>query len=293
MADDRDRPWWRDRYGESTRPKEARGGIKAHSQRGAFGQSWWAKRWVDVLERLELGGRLTRGRAYARRGQVLDIKVEEGSVQASVQGSRDAPYAVTIRVHALTAADWHKVALSLRREARFAAKLLASEMPEDVEEAFKGTGVSLFPARRAELATECSCPDWANPCKHIAAVYYLLGEEFDRDPFLIFQLRGLSREGLMALLRAPEAEPKPKKTRAKSSPAPRPEPLPSDPGAFWGGGEVPPSPEVRAPEHAAALLRRLGPFSFWRGRTPMTAELDPLYERAAAKALAVFVGGSK
>ena len=293
MADDRDRPWWRDRYGESTRPKEARGGIKAHSRRGAFGQSWWARRWLDVLERLELGGRLTRGRAYARRGQVLDIKVEEGSVHASVQGSRDDPYAVTIRVHALSAADWEKVAPTLRREARFAAKLLASEMPEDVEEAFKGTGVSLFPARRAELATECSCPDWANPCKHIAAVYYLLGEEFDRDPFLIFQLRGLSREGLVALLRAPGSEPKPKKTRAKSSPAPRPEPLPADPEAFWGGGEVPAPPEVRAPEHPAALLRRLGPFSFWRGRTPMTAELAPLYESAAARALDVFVGGSR
>ncbi|HET6899621.1 MAG TPA: SWIM zinc finger family protein [Vicinamibacteria bacterium] len=293
MADDRDRPWWRDRYGESTRPKEARGGIKAHSRRGAFGQSWWARRWLDVLERLELGGRLTRGRAYARRGQVLDIKVEEGCVGASVQGSRDEPYSVTIRVHALSPADWRKVADSLRRQARFAAKLLASEMPEDVEDAFKGTGVSLFPARRAELATECSCPDWANPCKHIAAVYYLLGEEFDRDPFLIFQLRGLSREGLVALLRAPEPEAKPKKTRARSSPAARPEPLPADPAVFWGGGEVPPLPEVRAPEQAAALLRRLGPFSFWRGKTPMTAELDPLYERAAAKALDVFVGGSK
>jgi uncharacterized Zn finger protein len=164
-------------------------------------------------------------------------------------------------------------------------------MPEDVEEAFKGTGVSLFPARRAELATECSCPDWANPCKHIAAVYYLLGEEFDRDPFLIFQLRGLSREGLVALLRSPR--PEKKRGRLRASSASPVEPLPADPAAFWSGGELPPAPEVRAPDTTAALLRRLGPFSFWRGRTPMTAELDPLYTRAAAYALDVFVGGSR
>jgi uncharacterized Zn finger protein len=200
MPDDRDRPWWRDRSRDSSGPREARGGIKAHSRRGAFGQSWWARRWLDVLERLELGGRLTRGRSYARRGQVLDITIEEGLVRASVQGSRSEPYAVTIRVRPLSASEWGKVAESLRGQARFAAKLLASEMPEDVEEAFKGTGVTLFPARRAELATECSCPDWANPCKHIAAVYYLLGEEFDRDPFLIFRLRGIEREELLPRL---------------------------------------------------------------------------------------------
>jgi uncharacterized Zn finger protein len=289
MPDDRKRPWWMDR--ESSGPKEARGGIKAHSRRGAFGQSWWARRWLDVLERLELGGRLTRGRSYARRGQVLDITIEEGSVRASVQGSRTDPYLITIRVRALSAPEWRKVGESLRGQARFAAKLLASEMPEDVEEAFKGTGVSLFPARRAELATECSCPDWANPCKHIAAVYYLLGEEFDRDPFLIFQLRGLSREGLVDLLRSPRPEHKRRRTAA--SPVTPAAPLPTDPVAFWSAGEIPPAPEVRAPDTTAALLRRLGPFSFWRGRTAMTAELDPLYERAAVRALDVFVGGSR
>ena len=286
MPDDRDRPWWRDRD-EPFGPKEARGGIKAHSRRGAFAQSWWARRWLDVLEKLELGGRLTRGRTYARRGQVLDIAIEEGSVRASVQGSRTEPYVITIRVRALSAADWRKVADSLRRQARFAAKLLASEMPEDVEDAFKGTGVSLFPARRAELETDCSCPDWANPCKHIAAVYYLLGEEFDRDPFLIFRLRGLSREGLVALLESPRPERKRGRATAPAAPVER---LPADPAAFWSGGEIPPAPEVRPPDAAAALLGRLGPFSFWRGKTPMAAELDPLYVPAAARALDVFVG---
>ncbi|HEY8148692.1 MAG TPA: SWIM zinc finger family protein [Vicinamibacteria bacterium] len=290
MPRDRDRPWWRDP--EASGPREARGGIKAHSRRGSFGQSWWARRWLDVLERLELGGRLTRGRSYARRGQVLDIAIEEGRVKASVQGSRPDPYTVTVKIALLSAPAWRSVAQSLRQEARFVAKLLASEMPEDVEEAFKRAGVALFPARRAELVTECSCPDWSNPCKHIAAVYYLLGEEFDRDPFLIFQLRGLSRAEMVALLRSPRSEhaARPRLSTASAIPA---EPLPADPAAFWSGGEIPPAPEVRVPDTTAALLRRLGPFSFWRGKRPMTAELDPLYGRAAARALDIFVGGRR
>jgi uncharacterized Zn finger protein len=289
MPRDRDRPWWRDP--EASGPREARGGIKAHSRRGAFGQSWWARRWLDVLERLELGGRLTRGRSYARRGQVLDIAIEEGRVVAKVQGSRKEPYAVTVQIPPLSALAWQGVAESMRQEARFVAKLLASEMPEDVEEAFKRAGVSLFPVRRADLVTECSCPDWSNPCKHIAAVYYLLGEEFDRDPFLIFQLRGLSREGLVALLRSPRSE-RAERRRSAAGAIPA-EPLPADPAAFWSGGEIPPPADVRVPDATAALLRRLGPFSFWRGKSPMTAELDPLYERAAARALEIFVGGRR
>ena len=295
MGRDDDRWWWRGRP-EPSRPREARGGIKAHSRRGAFGRSWWARRWLDALERLDLGGRLTRGRSYARRGQVLDIAIEEGCVRASVQGSRKDPYAVTMRVRPLSAVAWREVGESFRREARFAAKLLASEMPEDVEEAFASARVSLFPAERRDLATECSCPDWSNPCKHIAAVYYLLGEEFDRDPFLLFQLRGLSREGLLALLDRPA----PARTRASRGRRDRPgpavaatgpiDPLPADPAAFWSGGEAPPPEQVHVPEATAALLRRLGPFPFWRGRAPLASALEPAYARASARALDVSVG---
>jgi uncharacterized Zn finger protein len=294
MARDDDRRWWRD-FPPPSHPREVKGGIKAHSRRGAFGRSWWARRWLEALERLDLGGRLTRGRSYARRGQVLDIAIEEGRVKASVQGSRKDPYAVAIRVRPLSAVAWRGVGESLRREARFAAKLLASEMPEDVEEAFGRAGVSLFPARRDELVTECSCPDWSNPCKHIAAVYYLLGEEFDRDPFLIFQMRGLPREGLVALLdspavgRAPAAPTRiPPGTRV--APTDAADPLPVNPDAFWSGGETPPPEEVRVPDATAAVLQRLGPFPFWRGESPLAAALDPAYARASARALDVYLG---
>ena len=291
MPKDRDPDWWRSRYPEKAGPRDAPGGIKAHSKRGRFGQSWWARRWLEVLERLDLGGRLSRGRAYARRGQVLEVEVEEGCVTASVQGSRADPYAVTIRVDVLTPATWRKVGRHLCREARFAAKLLASEMPEDVEEAFTAAGVSLFPASRAELRTECSCPDWSNPCKHIAAVYYLLGEEFDRDPFLVFRLRGLSQEGLRALLEDSAA-----RTSAPSLPAAAdadalaPDPMNADTALFWSGADLPAFGDVRIPDPPPALLTRAGPFPFWRGPVPVAAALEDAYVRASLQALDVYLG---
>ena len=178
----------------------AKGGIRAQSKKGQFGQSWWAKRWIAVLEGFDIGARLGRGRSYARNGQVLEINIGKGLVRAKVQGSRPKPYEITIQARTIAPGDWEKLAKALASQAIFAAKLLAGEMPRDIEKAFEGAGLSLFPAQLGDLQTKCSCPDWSNPCKHIAAVYYLLGEEFDRDPFLIFALRGLARDEFLALL---------------------------------------------------------------------------------------------
>lgn len=193
---------WRnyDDYFPQSRPRQARGGIKAQTQRGSFGATWWAHRWLQVLEQFDLGARLSRGRSYARSGQVLEIKIAVGEVTARVQGSRPTPYAVTINLPPLKDKQWRQVGAVLAGQAVFAAMLLAGQMPPEIESAFTAAGQSLFPTQPAELMTSCSCPDWSNPCKHVAAVYYLLGEEFDRDPFLLFRLRGLDRAGLVALL---------------------------------------------------------------------------------------------
>ena len=229
-----------DEYFPPSRPRAAKGGIKAQSKRGTFGASWWAQRWIAVLESFNLGARLQRGRSYARKGQVLSIDVVKSTVKAKVQGSRPTPYAVTIRVKALTADDWKKLTAALSSQALFAAKLLAGEMPQDIEEGFKEVGLSLFPEKLKDLTTECSCPDWSNPCKHIAAVYYLLGEEFDRDPFLLFKLRGLSREelvGQLGGLGAPQPTKKTVKKRVSkksggSTSVIPPEPLSVDSASF-------------------------------------------------------------
>ena len=277
-----------------SRPREAKGGIRAQSRRGAFGESWWARRWISVLESFDLGARLGRGRAYARKGQVLDVTVERGLVEARVQGSRPEPYKVAIRVKTLSSPQWRRAAAALGREARFAAKLLAAEMPEDVEKAFEKAGLSLFPKRRTDLTTECSCPDWSNPCKHIAAVYYLLGEEFDRDPFLVFKLRGMAREELVGLLGAAPAPGGARGAEApldEEAPAP-PEPLRPDTDAFWAGGELPADSfgEVSVPATAAALVRRLGRFPFWRGTASLIDAVEPVYAQASARGLDVFLG---
>jgi len=297
-------------YFPPSRPRAAKGGIKAQSKRGAFGESWWAKRWIQVLESFNIGARLGRGRSYARSGQVTEIEIDEGEVRAKVQGSRPKPYSVSIRIKTFAKADAKKLSDVLGRKAIFAAKLLAGEMPQDIEDAFREARLALFPEKLRDLQTECSCPDWSNPCKHIAAVYYLLGEEFDRDPFLIFKLRGLRREELVATSDRKEELPPKRRTKTRPSgsappveavvePAPRAEPLPADPDAFWGAA-APSTPaatsvwgDARVPPVAAALAKRLGSFPFWRGEETFLDEMERIYDEASESALATFFGAEQ
>lgn len=285
-----------------SRPLQARGGIKAQSKRGTFGESWWAKRWIAVLESFDIGSRLGRGRSYARRGQVLSIDIDKGLVKAKVQGSSPTPYNVTIKLNVLSTANWRQLATVLSQQAIFTAKLLAGEMPQDIEQAFKDAGLSLFPTQLKDLQTECSCPDWSNPCKHIAAVYYLLGEEFDRSPFLLFTLRGMNREELVRLLGQEESKGKPKRKaqkpevdNAQSEPAPTPEPLPVTAADFWCGSALPEGMfgEVRIPATPATLVKRLGSFPFWRGQEKFLSAMESVYTQASPRGLEVFLGEQK
>jgi uncharacterized Zn finger protein len=303
---------------EPTKPIEVKGGIKAKSKRGSFVQSWWAKRWIKTLESFNLGARLTRGKTYARKGQVTSIKIETGLVRAKVQGSNPKPYSVTIKVRTLTGSEWELLAERLALKPIFAAKLLAGEMPEDIDSAFKEIGLSLFPEKLDDLETDCSCPDWSNPCKHIAAVYYLLGEEFDRDPFLIFKLRGVDMDDFMSILgkgsgpedlvaearnplEGPNVEIRSEtgaqnKTKISSFSQ---EPLPLDPKTFWG--KIPenpeegkrPSLEVHIPPAAAALPKRLGKFPFWRGEEDLLEVLEDIYKEASSSGMMIFLGERK
>ena len=273
-------------------PREAKGGIKAQSKRGGFGESWWAKRWIHVLESFNIGARLGRGRSYARNGQVLSIEIEKGKIHSKVQGSRPKPYSVQIEIKTLSASDWKKLARAFSREAIYSAKLLAGEMPPDIEKAFKDMKLSLFPERLKDLKTECSCPDWSNPCKHIAAVYYLLGEEFDRDPFLIFKLRGMSREDLVGLMG--EADPKtaPKKTEPEVTPVRlEEEPLTPEVSRFWSGDPLPADffGEVTIPPVPATLPKRLGNFPFWRGEARFLDVMEAIYRDASPMGLKIFL----
>jgi uncharacterized Zn finger protein len=276
--------WW-ERHG----PRLPSHGIKAHTRRGAFGKTWWASRWIAALEQLVGPARLARGRTYARTGQVVSLEVDHEGVKAVVQGSRPEPYHVSIEFKRLSDADWERVVEAMSAEALFAARLLSSEMPEHIEEAFTSVNCSLFPADEGDMRTDCTCPDWANPCKHIAAVHYLLGERFDQDPFLMFQLRGRSQAEIVAALRA-------LRSGADSEATPEVEPaVEPDLATFWS---LPPQTEEVAlhfalPESDALPIKRLGPPPFVRdqaARAAATRAMEKLYQQIGEYALLLALG---
>ena len=199
----------------SSRPRAVDGGLKARSARGAIAQTWWSRRFIEVLEGIGMGSRLQRGRSYARKGQVITLDVDPGLVTAQVQGSRVRPYKVRIGIGAFDKSEWAQVEGALAKNAWYAAALLSGEMPDDIEEVFAGLGLPLFPATPRDLSLDCSCPDDAVPCKHIAATFYLLAESFDDDPFAILAWRGRGREDLLANVQAARSNGRPAADRAE------------------------------------------------------------------------------
>jgi uncharacterized Zn finger protein len=189
-------------YPPPARPRPVDGGLKARTTRGEFAATWWSERFIAVLNDIGIQSRLQRGRRYARAGQVISFDVDAGMVTARVQGSRARPYRIRIGITAYGKLEWAKLERALADDAWYAARLLAGEMPDDIEDVFTRLGLPLFPASTGELSMDCSCPDWEIPCKHIAAVFYLLAEAFDDDPFTILAWRGREREELLGKLQA-------------------------------------------------------------------------------------------
>ena len=167
-----------------------------------FGATWWGRLWIKGLEQLgdDYENRLPRGKKYAEDGHVSHFGVKPGEIEARVHGRKT--YNVTLGLPALTSAQWDKALARIAQESRFVASLLAGEMPQGLDETFREAGASLYPRVPKELQTHCDCPDWANPCKHVAAVCYVMAEALDRDPWLLFDLRGKSREEVLQSLQA-------------------------------------------------------------------------------------------
>ncbi|TCD47218.1 SWIM zinc finger family protein [Chlorobium sp. N1] len=266
---------------EPTTPKKVDNGIKAQSRRGAFARQWWGKAWIAVLERFNDAARLARGRAYARKGQVTDLQFTGKGVVAKVQGSRSSPYRVTVRLRPYAEGEWQRLVGVFRENPVLVARILGGEMPEEIEALCRKAGLPLFPAAFGDIEASCSCPDYAHPCKHLAAVFYLLAEAFDRDPFLLFALRGIERDALFTALGAnrsggPETDEEHGKGLA--------EPLPADPALFWSSPDGPPLPGLHEerPADSAILARRLGPIPFWRSERDFLAEIHSI-SRAASE----------
>jgi uncharacterized Zn finger protein len=186
---------------EPSKPVRVEGGIRARTQRGSIGEQWWSRRFIDLLESFADKGRLQRGRTYARQGQVLELSVAAYEVTAKVQGSRRRPYTVALGIDVIDGPDWEDIEQALASRAVFRARLLAGEMPPEIEEVFAEFGIPLFPRSARDLHIMCSCPDYGEPCKHAAAALYLLAEAFDDDPFLILAWNGRTKDQLLTTLR--------------------------------------------------------------------------------------------
>jgi uncharacterized Zn finger protein len=278
------RPW--ERFPSSPKKPPPAHGIKAKKP----GLTWWGQRWLSALERISEGyaGRLARGRSYARAGRTHDLLVEPGRVTAKVTGSRAEPYDVTIELVALSEAQWDAAIARMTAKAQFAAELLGGQMPKDIDEAFHAAGASLFPSSAADLVTHCSCPDWANPCKHVAATHYVLGDAFDRDPFLLFELRGKNKQRVLNALRLSRSgRTRAAKGRAERRTATAKVRLGKLSAADYDKprGALPALRfSFEEPSAPAIVLRQLGAPASWQGSESPADVLAPLLHAAADKA---------
>lgn len=253
----------------TAKPRLPANGIRATSQRGTIGTQWWSRRFLAAIESPQTGGRLTRGRSYARSGQVLSLTIMPGTVTSRVQGSRRRPYDVVLSVPVFRDADWKRIIPALAGQATFTAALLTGQLPQDIDDTLQELGVSLFPASR-QLKTECSCPDWGNPCKHAAAVCFLLAEQFDSDPFALLALRGMDRQQLLAEISAQRLSDAEIGTAEAVGGV-------DELNRFWDAGPLPPLPPP-VDAAAAGVLERLGPVGITVRGYDLAELLAPAYE---------------
>jgi len=271
-----------------------------------FGRTWWGQRFIKALERFTDPARLGRGRSYANEGRILSYRIEGGTVSAKVRGSADPYfgvykepiYSTKVSLKPIPRAEWTKVIAEISGRAGSVAKLLLNEMPDDIDHTFGRLGLHLLPGGQHDFDTACSCPDWVNPCKHIAGLCYVLASALDRDPFLLFELRGLTRgelrlelekshlgQLLASELARPEAPPKP---APSCFPRPVPEPAPAEVThrEFWAGPRrLPPPVEASpGPTVPALLVKKGGEYPpFWPKEQSFTAVMEELYEQVRTK----------
>jgi uncharacterized Zn finger protein len=270
-----------------------------------FGRTWWGERFLAALEQFTDPGRLGRGRSYASSGRILDYKLADGRVTARVRGSinpyfgvyKEPVYRTSVSLAPIAPSRWSQAIGSIVSRAGFVTRLLMNEMPDDIEDAFANAGLHLLPHSQREFLTSCSCPDDANPCKHIAGVTCCLASALDQDPFLLFELRGLSRAQLRSELEASplgrilasELEPRavPLVPAASYHTNPEREAVDATLGykEFWSGAHRPPE-SVAAPRASvpALLVKRGGDYPpFWLKDDSFIGAMNELYERVRTR----------
>jgi uncharacterized Zn finger protein len=269
-----------------------------------FSRTWWGKQFIAALEEITDAGRLSRGRSYARGSKVKSFDLKDGIATAQVRGSinpyfgvyTEPTYITVVEIQPISASKWNAAISHIASKASFISKLLLNEMPDNIEDAFTPMGLHLLPNTRADFKTSCTCPDYSNPCKHIAGVYYLLAAKLDEDPFLLFELRGLSRsklkqelarsplgQALSAELESQISDPRP--ALAYYSPHQSME-LPTDLSLrdFWQGAKRLPKLEPELQGVPAVLIKKQGDYpAFWDKDQSFIASMEELYERVRTK----------
>ncbi|MEM8504643.1 MAG: SWIM zinc finger family protein [Cyanobacteria bacterium P01_D01_bin.1] len=274
-----------------------------------FTRTWWGDAFLSALEEFTDTNRLRRGRSYANRQKVKSFKVDCGHVIAKVRGSVDPYYGVykeplyttEIEFELISRAKWAALIAIMASKVSILSRLLVGEIPDNIEECFETMGLHLLP-KKGDFTSQCTCPDWSNPCKHIAGVYYLIAAELDRDPLILFELRGLSREDLYAeLAKTPLGRALAKELTTEPEP---PEPVDSlhttpqkvglkeieskamSLSEFWQGKEQLPH-QVEAPQPTnvpAILIKKQGDFpAFWQKDNSFIEVMEDFYTRVRTK----------
>lgn len=269
-----------------------------------FSRTWWGQLFLDAVEGFSDPNRLTRGRAYARNGKIIKYSLAGSAVTAKVRGSvnpywgvyREPIYHVEIELTPIKPSEWKGIIAALAGNAGTVAQLLMNEMPDTIDDTFAKAGGRLLPMDEDDFSTLCSCPDWGNPCKHVAGVLYLLAGDLDRDPFLLFELRGLSRQKLVQeLVRSPLGKILAEEMVAVDTPVAPDETYYTRPTSepvsgtsyddFWTGPRrLPEFEPAPAPGLPGLLVKRQGDFPpFWRKDSSFIATMVELYDRVRAK----------
>ncbi len=271
-----------------------------------FSRTWWGDRFIKALEEFSEDNRLQRGRSYARNGKVKSFQIQENYISAQVRGSvnpyfgvyKEPTYNIAIEIKPIPKTKWQQVIKKISAKASIVSRLLLNEVPENIEDTFSQLGVNLLPHSHKDFQTSCSCPDYANPCKHIAGVYYLVASQLDQDPFLLFELRGLAKTELQEKLAesplgkvlssrlnsqqtpleiSPSFYPKLEKKVIQEKPNPQ---------EFWlGKKRLPQTIEVASQGGVSGILvKKQGDYpSFWDKDHSFIETMEQLYERVKTK----------
>ncbi len=268
-------------------------------------RTWWGEKFLDALASCMDIGRLTRGRAYSSPYRLLKFQINDHGVSAKVRGNissyfevyEEPRYNVTVSLFKFSTDDWKGIANDISQHAAILSQLMLNEMPTDIEKVFNSRNLRLLPRNYSDIISHCSCPDYAPTCKHVAGVYYKIASLLDRDPLLLFQLRGMQFDKLreilasselgQALLDRQDTETVKIEQQSHLYPSPSREPMDNtDLKSLWQGTQSLVETEYlkEGAVTPAVLVKKGGALpGFWYHDLSLVEMMEPIYERIVDK----------